>query len=204
MKIRSGFVSNSSSSSFIIAVRPDAKTCKCCGRSDAFLLQLLAKYIATLTKDNHKLYTMYTAKDVEDYFKKELEDFVSSKAHAIEQLATIKELLKDKKTIDNFSKIQTQLQVISYGFPIHKEDPGMTKVQFSLESRRDGIQKHLVEYDNKVKALKEKIAKVKAFNKKGWTVYAFTMDNWATEAESMIKAMTAEEDLVVVIERINT
>ena len=34
MKVRNGFVSNSSSSSFIIAIQLEKTTCKCCGRSD--------------------------------------------------------------------------------------------------------------------------------------------------------------------------
>ena len=36
MKVRSGFVSNSSSSSFVVAVSKTeiGKSCKCCGRSD--------------------------------------------------------------------------------------------------------------------------------------------------------------------------
>jgi hypothetical protein len=40
MKLRKGFVSNSSSSSFIIAIAPSNK-CECCGRSDLDILSLI-------------------------------------------------------------------------------------------------------------------------------------------------------------------
>lgn len=43
MKIRHGFVSNSSSSSFIIIAKP-SKVCECCGRSDPNLIDLLHNY----------------------------------------------------------------------------------------------------------------------------------------------------------------
>ena len=41
MKIRNGFVSNSSSSSFIIAVKKLSTPCKCCGRKDPDILDVL-------------------------------------------------------------------------------------------------------------------------------------------------------------------
>jgi len=41
MKNRKGFVSNSSSSSFIIAIKKDVSKCEHCGRSDIDLLQLI-------------------------------------------------------------------------------------------------------------------------------------------------------------------
>lgn len=43
MKVRSGFVSNSSSSSFVIAYDGDSKPCPHCGRSDTNLLDIIRK-----------------------------------------------------------------------------------------------------------------------------------------------------------------
>jgi len=44
MKSRSGFVSNSSTSSFIIAIRPDAEPCPTCGRKDLNLKSYFNEY----------------------------------------------------------------------------------------------------------------------------------------------------------------
>jgi len=41
MKIRNGFVSNSSSSSFIVAIKKNANECPCCGRSDPNILDAI-------------------------------------------------------------------------------------------------------------------------------------------------------------------
>ena len=44
MKIRLGFVSNSSSSSYIIAVRQQSECCATCGRGDPDILEIIANY----------------------------------------------------------------------------------------------------------------------------------------------------------------
>ncbi len=43
MKIRNGFVSNSSSSSFIISVKKTSEPCPACGRKDIDILDLIEK-----------------------------------------------------------------------------------------------------------------------------------------------------------------
>lgn len=44
MKIRSGFVSNSSSSSFILEILGEGDTCSKCGRSDTDFVELMERY----------------------------------------------------------------------------------------------------------------------------------------------------------------
>ena len=61
MKIRNGFVSNSSSSSYIIALRNNNKPCPHCGRKDPNLLDMIESS-SMHTDDNHNNYI--GAKDV--------------------------------------------------------------------------------------------------------------------------------------------
>jgi chaperonin cofactor prefoldin len=204
MKTRNGFVSNSSSSSFVIAVPTKTKKCKCCHRSDAVFLQLLVKYITTLTKDGNKLYTMVDANQVDEFYRQELDDLVKSKEHLKQQLTTVTELLVDDQAVSTYLKIKKQMDLLVWKPELQREDPGMLKVTNELKERKERIEKHLAEYDAKVKDIKEKIAKLKKFLNDKWRVYSFTIDNWCTEPERVIKEMIADKRIVEVIDSVYT
>ena len=69
MKIRNGFVSNSSSSSYIIAYKLD-KPCKHCGRSDFDVKKFIDERNVEFSKT--KL-TMKTTKEVVEFLKEEIQ-----------------------------------------------------------------------------------------------------------------------------------
>lgn len=68
MKIRSGFVSNSSSSSYIIAINSNGEPCNKCGRKDLDIIEL----INTVDQGGYSETKVY-AEGYED-IKKELDD----------------------------------------------------------------------------------------------------------------------------------
>jgi hypothetical protein len=192
MKIRSGFVSNSSSSSFIIAVPNTAKECKCCHRSDKWMLQAVGKYLTTLSDKANKLYPMTNAEQVEEYFKNELSAHIKTKGYAEEQLKEIKDLEKSPKVFEDYTRLKKQLDTTRYGLSINAEAEGAQyeSPKDTLTERRKRIERHIEDYDKKLKEIKDIISKVRKATKTDCTVYAFTIDrNWNTDAETALKKM---------------
>lgn len=70
MKVRSGFVSNSSSSSFVIAIRKQ-EPCECCGRTDPDFLEAVT---AAGNYDADSEVCADTREEVLDYLKEAVED----------------------------------------------------------------------------------------------------------------------------------
>lgn len=204
MKTRQGFVSNSSSSSFIIAVPTKVKTCKCCKRSDDWMLQAATKYLTTLTPKGNKMWTMTSAESVEEYFKTELDNLIKSKDYSENQLKVIEELEKNNQLFQDYEKLKAQLDRERSPLTLTQEAQyPLPLVRDRLKERKERIKTHLAEYDQKLKDIKDIIKKMKKFKSKDYNVYAFTIDNWATKAEDALKTMMAD-GFIEVIQRINT
>lgn len=191
MKIRSGFVSNSSSSSFIIAVPNTAKECKCCHRSDKWMLQAVGKYLTTLSDKTNKLYAMTSGEHIEEYFKDELTGHIKSKGYAEEQLKEIKELEKNPNIFKDYVRLKKQLDSSRYNLSINTEaDSAQYKSsKDTLTERRKRIERHIADYDKKLQEIKDIIVKVKKAMKNDCTIYSFTIDNWSTDAETALKQL---------------
>ena len=199
MKIRSGFVSNSSSSSFIIAVPNKATECKCCHKSNAWILQAISRYIVAMTKEGNRLYQMDGKDQIEQHFRDELQELEKSKRHAEEQIKLVENLQKEPSVYESYMRLKRVLELDSYKLRPEKEPEAVMqeRLEKSLADRKARFEKHLSEYETKHKALKELISKITSFTKKNHTVYSFTIDNWSTETESAIQRMIADKEVEV-------
>lgn len=209
MKIRNGFVSNSSSSSFIIAVPNKATECKCCKRSNHWLLQAISTYLGTFTKDGNKFYPIQGTDQVYEHFKRELDDLTSSKTYTKERLKVIASLQKNPKVYEDYERLRKELDRARSKMSISAESAiyqgtDADKAKNDLQSRKEQLERYLSDYDKKLKEIEDIIAKVKKFLKKDYTIYSFTIDNWSTEAERAIKEMMREPGLIEVIHSIHT
>jgi hypothetical protein len=98
MKTRNGLVSNSSSSSFIVAYKPEEK-CKCCGRGNPDLIQIIEQ--KATANDDYQVY----ATD-------KLNIINSLKVHYYEK----------KDIIDKINKIDDDLTIVYFRISHHDTD----------------------------------------------------------------------------------
>jgi len=199
MKTRQGFVSNSSSSSFIVAVPNKATKCKCCHRNDNWVIQAMFKYLTTLTTTGNKFVKLSNADEIVEYFEDELLNLIKSKSYAEEQLKIIEELESNPKVFDDYLRLAKQLDYIRNKSNLVDESTyGSNVYSDKLTERKKNVKQHLSEYDKKVSDLNEIIKKAKKYLKTDFDVYSFTIDNWATDAEEALKKMMADGVIKVI------
>lgn len=191
MKIRSGFVSNSSSSSFIIAFSDKEEECLCCKRTNKFILQAIGKYITCLSEKSNKLYTMLDDESVEAHFQQKLKELDGSISFAEKRIKDLEELEKTPEAFDHYLKVKNELEVIRAKVSITQEAEMGKYISpaDSISQRKADLQKHVKDYEKNRKELKDIIKKIKKAVKEGKVVYGFTIDNWATDAESALQKM---------------
>ena len=199
MKTRSGFVSNSSSSSFIIAVPNKATECKCCYKSNAWVLQAIYQYISAMTEKGNRIYQMVGKDQIERHFREELQALEKSKKHAEDQIKMVEDLQKEPSVYESYMRLKRVLEIESYQLTPEREPEVkmQARLEKSLADRKAKFVKHLEEYETKRKELKDLIAKIEGFTEKNHTVYSFTIDNWASETERALQAMIAGKEVEV-------
>lgn len=203
MKTRFGFVSNSSTSSFIIAVPNKAKECECCHQSDKTFLEMLCKYLTTLTPQTHQMYSMTNAETVKEYYESELKDLRKTKPHVKEQLAIIEELEADPKLWENYQRLMKQLEWVRYNALTKEPEAKKWNQRDSLVERKQRLLKHQEDFDKNVAEIKRIIQEIEKAIAEDYSVYSFTLDNWTTDVEAKIKEMIYE-GRIRVIHRVNT
>ena len=86
MKIRKGFVSNSSSSSFIIGIDKTEKVCECCGKKDFSGKDIFYLLEHSFSSDNSvEMISTNSLNNKEDLFK-EIKDFLWSEDEEIKKI----------------------------------------------------------------------------------------------------------------------
>jgi len=204
MKIRNGFVSNSSSSSFIIAVQEPEK-CPHCGQTSADFLKILR------AKFGDKQEHAFSSWSIKDYLKHQEEDIkeLEKDNEWVEgQKKKYEDLLKDEKSLDVIREFRDLMNSMMQ----HVEMSGGVKSPRykRWDSERKNSAREIISEELRGlsmygvnKSLEEKrevVKKIKELNlNKKWNIFDIkNIDNWDTNLIGTLEIFLESDDVQLI------
>ena len=204
MKIRTGFVSNSSSSSFILAI-PNDKECGHCGYSNAAIVELVMDLFGDKSWESYVPKT-YSGNPV---------DYINAIDEEVEQLdKDIAWTIKKIETLENLSTNDEALQLFSEWNDISRQSKARWRREVDEDENYKRVPREILRRDighlgasversrNEKNKLLAKKAKIKAAIDNNQTIYVFEIDIHDS-AHSLIDALI-KNGSVEVIEKVMT
>ena len=205
MKLRTGFVSNSSSSSFVVAIPNIVTECKCCRRDDRFILEAITKYMGSLKQKEDNLYAMDSKESITEFYRERLNKLVSAVEYYNKELIELEKLMEEPELLDKFFELKHHYDCSLKPEYFDVEPDGCDlRVREPLENRVNKIKKFIVDGEVLVKDLLDKISTMENFIDLGYTVYSFTLDNWCSDAHRQLKQMMQDGVVIKLIEQVNS
>lgn len=204
MKIRNGFISNSSSSSYILAL-PNVKKCEHCESSNDILLELIVDvfskksfngYIPSSYSGDPKQY-IETINDEIETIEKDIE-------WANKRVVDLKNLSKNDDAVSLFA-VLSQNKIQNGGTSIRWErecDNGYDDPRNTLRHEIESLGCKIVELNNNLNKLINERNKIEEAVENDETIYMFEID-YMDPARNIVEKLI-EADSVKVIEKINT
>lgn len=200
MKIRNGFVSNSSSSSYILATKREQK-CECCGLSNSKMIELASLMLGKKEFDGC----------VPKSFNGNVSEYVESLDDEIENLK--KDILWATEKIEILQKISKNNDAITL-MDQWNVCENLRNDRYNDESEyrsnpTENLKWNIERLGNDISGAKNKIAEIKTKKQKLLTaidenrkIFIFEMDNWS-RAREIVRELI-ENDTVEIIEEIHT
>jgi hypothetical protein len=210
MKTRSGFVSNSSSSSFIVAVKIVESQD---GSPTWFnILEFLIKKYGG--RDELKSFSSKVGEQIK-VWRKELKELKADKNWCLDQHKIYEDMLAVEVAIPLLAKLlrhdteRKQPQYDKETTAIHDKarirctrEYGETEARQVLESAKERINYDIMRIDRDIAQLSKKIEKVKQYDSDEWYLLGFEEDNYSDPVAQGIKELE-ERGQAVIVERIN-
>lgn len=199
MKIRTGFVSNSSSSSYVLAVKKQQE-CECCGLSNSKMIELITLLLGKKEFNGRvpKSFTGNMTEYVEslDVEIEELEkDIVcgTEKIKLLEKISANNDALLLMDQWNNLSKIRNDRYMDESEYKQSSVDNLKWKIQ--------NVESEVNRAKNSISEIRLKKQKLEAATNEDRRIFIFEMDDW-DDARRIIEELI-ENDVVEVIEKVH-
>jgi len=198
VKTHNGFISNSSSTSFVIAVK-ETKPCKCCGSTPMDLVQILL--LDRQTKDVH-----YQNLKVEDVLPIETDELNNLEQQLSDIDKETKELEKlcEEKDISGVLNSIVRISVILQNYNL-KHVFGDVKTNLSFEhfsNYKNILKNRAISIQNVIKIKKELIEKLKNKEIQDYNVVSLTLDDCDAK-EGILRTLLEKPTTIVLMEEKN-
>jgi len=219
MKIRNSFVSNSSSTSFILAVKK-GKKCECCGCSSTDYVRIMNSIYADFGYPSEKRMPVHhdikcgspkyiilnfkesitQLENLKETVAKSIEEFkkISSDEEtmrAIGNFITISRLASKKKPDNSYEPLYCQVLDIIGFYDIHEQNRTFESKIKSLERIQERIKE-------KIQRLQAILDKVKMLEEDEWEIFVTEMGNQQYPLKVLVEKLV-EEGVAKIIEEIN-
>jgi hypothetical protein len=178
MKIRTNFVSNSSSSSFIVLVKSEEKCPHCNNLGMAETLK--TNIYKLLGEHSSKAYFSNSAECYVNNIKHELEIDKKELNYLKDSLDIIKKNLEDKNAIELAVSILNALEAdrawnktLGKRFCQIAGDP-----LIFINSKAEGLERNIENRQELIDDKEELLKGIEPYNQKDWSILSFTIDNW--------------------------
>lgn len=193
MKVREGFVSNSSSTSFVVAIPAHVS------KEEEPLIAIFEKIVDKLKKEDSDFgYGFVLVDDMVKEYDEKINDCISERTQYEYFYNQISEFMRNKASQ---AAVQLYLDIVAKSksfdhLKYHTPKKHMSELQ-------SDTQYSIKELNDKIKRLGEEKQQVIERGKDAKYIMSFTLDHWASDIEEVLKIMI-EKDIVKLVRRIDT
>jgi len=202
MKIRTGFISNSSSSSFIIALPKDNK-CEHCGHSNETIIKLVMDLFGSKSWESY-VPNIYSG-DPLDYINmidNEIEQLDKDISWALEQISVLEKISLNKDAVSLLNQWDRITGKVKTRWCRESDEYSEMKDRDELKDRITWLGRDVERARNNKNKLLSKKAKIEAAVANDQTIYVFDIDIHDS-AHSLINSLI-ENGNVEVIEKVTS
>ena len=202
MKVRNGFVSNSSSSSFMIAIKKP-QPCASCGCTPIDFLKELEIRIG----DKKKEYEFFN-QDIKEYIetlKYDIEELEKDRAWVLKEKELYATLLDDEKLAEGIQTFISLMQQLEEEKRTNKKDYRVNRYMGDNEASVMDVVKSQISscstysINAEIKEATEKLEKLNSLNlDEKWTLFNIDIDNWEHGTKEAIELLLESKQAVLI------
>lgn len=194
MKTRTGFISNSSSTSFVVAIPAHVS------KEEEPLIEIFEKIVDKLkAQDSDFGYGFVLVNDMIKEYDDKISELVGEREHYQNFYNQVSEFMRNKASQ---AAVQLFLDIVEKSKAFNYLKHGATPKKHLSELQSD-TQKMIQDINEKIKGLSEEKQQVIERGRDAKYIMSFTLDHWASDIEQVLEIMI-EKDIVKLVKKEST